>query len=652
VLEGAVEAFGLLRDQENLISGLVLLARLFEQTDRSAEAYRRLSMALRHDADNLEIRAAMARNRHAAGRWRDTLAAIDPIEQRLDAGLELRPGQGELVSDLLMIAAECDIQLKQTERLAARYERAAALHPKGRKARAALATLCQDSGRLAEAAEHTRVLADMSEDPIERGRTLLRAGMLFHEAAGAAPEEGDDDSGPGVALRASAFECVRIGISLIADRPAPVLDRSQLEAAFWTAAPRNAGIALACLDRLLLNPDVKAVTRQSLLIEGARIARERDEPDDEGRALELARAALDTLPEAASGAHAVFDVLAMQERISELETLVLGFFDRVGRGRGPNPGETRDRQRLLTRLAELEVDNPDLAIRLLEQAAELDPQALDLESRRRLAHLYEAAAIEGPPVHDNDEALISLDPLDERGLASVARRCVEAGEKDRAHALYQVLRLVAPSHPEATAFLGKNDLTQIGNGKLDPTLIADKPPASGGVIAAMTQLWEGAAELICDELPGSRRPPPRGSRPTATATPCCGRCGPSSASPCRPRACASPTPRCCPASRSATAGRRSAPPTRRSSSSASSRVGPTPPRACASSSAAPCSARAPPPRRSSASRRTSPPPSCRPRYRPSTPGTPAAPACARTPTSPRASPRPSPASCRSASPAS
>jgi hypothetical protein len=341
----------------------------------------------------------------------------------------------------------------------------------------------------------------MSEDPVERGRTLLRAGMLFHEAAGVAPEDGDEDTGPGVALRASAFECVRIGISLIADRPAPVLDRSQLEAAFWTAAPRNAGIALACLDRLLLNPDVKAVTRQALLIEGARIARERGEPDDEGRALELARAALETLPEAASGAHAVFDVLAMQERISELETLVLGFFDRVGRGRGPNPGETRDRQRLLTRLAVLEVDNPDLAIRLLEQAAELDPQALELESRRRLAHLYEAAAIEGPPVHGNDEALISLDPLDERGLASVARRCIEAGEKDRAHALYQVLRLVNPGHPEAVAFLGKNDLTQIGNGKLDPALIADKPPPGGGVIAAMTQLWEGAAELICDELP-------------------------------------------------------------------------------------------------------------------------------------------------------
>ncbi|MBK7826249.1 tetratricopeptide repeat protein [Nannocystis sp.] len=508
VLEGVVEAFGLLRDQENLVGGLVLLARLFEQTDRSAEAYRRLSMALRHDPDNLEIRAAMARNRHAAGRWRDTLAAIDPIEQRLASGLELSPAQAELVSDLLLLAAECDIQLKQTERLAARYERAAALHPRGRKARAALAALCQESGRLAEAAEHTRALAELGDDPIEKGRTLLRAGMLFHEAAGAAAGAGDSDTsdetetGVGQALRTAAFECVQAGVALIADQPAPVLDRQQLEAAFWTAAPRHTGIALACLKRLLLHPDLKSTSRQAIVIEGSRIALQRGEPGDAERALALAKIAVETTPEAAASVHAVFDVLASEpERLPEIETVVLGFFNRVGRTRAPNPGEGLARQRLLTRLAVLERDRPDHAIRLLERAAELDPQSLDLASRRQLAQLYEAAAIEGPPVHVNDEALLVLDPLDERSLASVARRCVEQGERDRAHALYQVLRLISPQHPDAAAFLGKNDLQQVSNGKLDVNSVIDKPPAGGGVIAAMTQLWEGAAELICDELP-------------------------------------------------------------------------------------------------------------------------------------------------------
>ncbi|MBL8969397.1 MAG: tetratricopeptide repeat protein, partial [Myxococcales bacterium] len=507
VLEGVVEALGLLRDQENLVGGLVLLARLFELTDRSAEAYRRLSMALRHDPDNLEIRAAMAKNRHAAGRWRDTLAAIDPIEQRLAAGaLELSPTQAELVSDLLLLAAECDIQLKQTERLAARYERAAALHPRGKKARAALAALCQESGRLAEAAEHTRALAELSDDPVDKGRTLLRAGMLFHEAAGAAAgtsESGDEtETGVGQAMRAAAFECVQAGIALIADIPTPVLDRQQLEAAFWTAAPRNTGIALACLKRLLLHPDLKAASRQAIVIEGSRLALARDEPGDRDRALALAKMAIDALPESAASVHAVFDVLAGDEsRLPEIETAVLGFFNRVGRTRAPNPVEGLSRQRLLTRLAVLERDRPDHAIRLLERAAELDPAALDLPARRQLAALYEAAATEGPQVHVNDEALIVLDPLDERSLASVARRCVDNGEKDRAHALYQVLRLVAPQHPDAAAFLAKNDLQQVSNGKLDANNVIDRPPAGGGVIAAMTQLWEGAAELICDELP-------------------------------------------------------------------------------------------------------------------------------------------------------
>ncbi len=509
VLEGVVEAFGLVRDQDNLIQGLVLLARLFEQTDRSTEAYRRLTMALRHDPDSIDIRGAIARNRHAAGRWRDTLAAIDPLEQRLDAGLELKPGQAEQISDLLLLAAECDAQLKQPERIAARYERAAALHPRSRKARAALATLCQESGRLAEAAEHTRALADLDDDRIERGRILLRAGMLFHEAAGVAPDAGEEtESGPGLALRTAAFECVQAGLTLIADEPAPVLDRRQLEAAFWTAASRNVAIALACLDRLLLRSDLKPEKRHLLLLEGARIALLRGEPGDHERALVLARGALEALPDAATGVHAILDVLIAQSGpLGPIETLVLGFFNRVGRTAKPAAPdvaasrEGQERQRLLTRLAELQHEHPERAVKLLERAAELDPQGLDLAARRQLARLYAVASTDSAQVRSNDEALILLDPLDERGLAGLARHCVDTGERDRAHALYQVLRVIAPAHPEAAAFLGKNDLSQVSNGKLDVNAATQRPPAGGGVVAAMTQLWEGAAELLCDELP-------------------------------------------------------------------------------------------------------------------------------------------------------
>jgi tetratricopeptide (TPR) repeat protein len=503
VLEGAVEAFGLVREQENLVKGLVLLGTLFEQTDRAAEAYRRLSMALRHDPDSLEIRAAIARNRHVAGRWRDTLAAIEPIEQRLDAGLVLEGAQAELVSNLLLLAAECDVQLKQTDKLISRYERAAALHPASRKARAALATMCEDSGRLAEAAEHTRALADLETTRVERGRTLMRAGMLFHEAAGATPETDEEtSSGPALALRTAAFECVDLGLALIKDEPAGTLDRRQLAAAFWTAASRNVGIALACLQRILIHPEIVGDNRQAILLEGTRIALQRGHAGDLARALEYAHAAAAAVPEAAAGVHAVFDVLAAHDdRLTDIQNMVLTYFNKVGRTRPADLRETQDRQRLLARLAALEVDHPDRAIRLLERAAELDQQSLSLDARRQLAHLYFAAATDGPQVRVNDEALLTLDPLDERDLASLARHCADNGDRDRAHALYQVLRVAAPAHPEAAAFLGKNDLAQVSNGKLDANSVVDKPSSAAGVIAAMTQLWEGAAELICEELP-------------------------------------------------------------------------------------------------------------------------------------------------------
>jgi tetratricopeptide (TPR) repeat protein len=503
VLEGAVEAFGLLRDQEHLVEGLVLLATLFERTDRAAEAYRRLSMALRHDPDNLEIRAAMAKNRHAAGRWRDTLSAIEPIEQRLDAGLQLQGAQAELVSDLLLLAADCDVQLKQTDKLATRYERAAALSPRSSKARAALATLCQDAGRFAEAAEHTRALADLEQGRVARGRILLRAGMLYHEAVGAGPEGGDEtQTGQGLALRAAAFECVEQGLQLVADEPAGTLDRRMLEAAFWTAAPRHAGLALTCLERLIRHPDVKPEQRQAPLLAGVRILLQRGGDGDRERAHAYARAACEAAPRAAAGLHALFDVLAGDEdRFSEVENAILTFFNRVGRTKNDDSEEGHDRQHLLVRLAEHQQDHPDRAIKLLERAAELDPGGLPLAARRHLAHLYFAAALDGPEARVNDEALIALDPLDERGLANLARHCAEAGDRDRAHALYQVLRIAVPNHAEAAAFLGKHELSQIGNGKLDPNAVIDRPPAGGGVVAAMTHLWEGAAELICEELP-------------------------------------------------------------------------------------------------------------------------------------------------------
>jgi hypothetical protein len=150
----------------------------------------------------------------------------------------------------------------------------------------------------------------------------------------------------------------------------------------------------------------------------------------------------------------------------------------------------------------LERDRPDHAIRLLERAAELDPAALDLALPPPARHSStrpprSRARRSTSTTRRSSSSIPSTSAASPASPAAASRH----GEKDRAHALYQVLRLVAPQHPDAAGFLAKNDLQQVSNGKLDANSVVDKPPAGGGVITAMTQLWEGAAELICDELP-------------------------------------------------------------------------------------------------------------------------------------------------------
>src|SRR5262249_32307687 len=63
-LLAAIEALQLAGKQVELVEALVILAEVLERTDRSGEAYRRLPAALRHAPENLEIRAAVVKNRH------------------------------------------------------------------------------------------------------------------------------------------------------------------------------------------------------------------------------------------------------------------------------------------------------------------------------------------------------------------------------------------------------------------------------------------------------------------------------------------------------------------------------------------------------------------------------------------------------------
>src|SRR5690606_2668060 len=74
LLVDAVDALGLSpRHTAELVEALLLLGRVLEASGRAGEAYRRLTAAARHDPDNLEIRAAIVRNRSAARRHRGVI---------------------------------------------------------------------------------------------------------------------------------------------------------------------------------------------------------------------------------------------------------------------------------------------------------------------------------------------------------------------------------------------------------------------------------------------------------------------------------------------------------------------------------------------------------------------------------------------------
>src|SRR5690606_34859239 len=74
LLVDAVDHLGLSpRHTAELVEALLLLGRVLETTGRAGEAYRRLTAAARHDPDNLEIRAAIVRNRSAARRHRGVI---------------------------------------------------------------------------------------------------------------------------------------------------------------------------------------------------------------------------------------------------------------------------------------------------------------------------------------------------------------------------------------------------------------------------------------------------------------------------------------------------------------------------------------------------------------------------------------------------
>lgn len=501
LLTDAVDALslGASKDSQDLVEALVLLAKVLEDAGRAGEAYRRLTAAARHDSDNLEIRAAIARNRLGASRHRDVVTTADQVEQQLAEGIERSPANNRLVSTIFTLAATAELELRQPDAALDRYRRAIDIDPTHAEALEPLITLCQERGQLLEAARYAATFARQSSDAMVRGRAYLEAGMLFHDAASALADGADlGESLTEADLRKAAFENLRRGLELAEQDESLVLERDQLEVAYRACADHDPGTALRCLMGLLAHPEIDEAHRLDLLLEGVRLSLSADELDTAQAFSEDAR---NLAPTAAGAVLAQARVLEATDRVDELEPLVETYFAALDEEKDSDDDDVAVRVELLLRLAELQEEHPQKAVSALERASALDPEALDISDRIHLASMYAQAGITGTKVLTNHSKLLEYDPLHEPALEGLANHYARVEQLDLAHSLYDVLRLVDPDHAEAKAFFDRYHET--GGGLDEP---AELPvtvdiPHGAGIGSALELLAEGGHTVLAEHLP-------------------------------------------------------------------------------------------------------------------------------------------------------
>ncbi|MCB9716374.1 MAG: tetratricopeptide repeat protein [Myxococcales bacterium] len=508
LLTTAVDALALANRQEDLVDALVLLAEVLERTDRSGEAYRRLTAALRHDPDNLEIRAAVVRNRHRANRHRDAVTAVDQIEQRL-AEQPPTEEQRRMVSDTFVLAALSELAQKHDAAAYARYRRAAELDGDNPAALEPLVAMCQEHGEWTDAAVFALALARQTEELAPRTQRFVEAAQLYFDAA-AAVEDAHDPNAPNKPedLRQLALQAMRSGLDLAEGNEATLVERGAWEAAFHHASPLDPVTALRILERLLRHEGLGPAHEHDLLLEGVHLAIAVGD-DRLDLAERFAAKARMLVPESSAAVLAHAEVLQAGARTDEIEPLVESFF--ATRPAEGDAKERRNRITLLLRLAELQSSVPKKAAASLERAAALSPDALGASERRRLAELYGQLGRRDETALDNHRRLLEQDPLFVPSLSALAAHHAETGELDHAWAIHALVDLVEPGQPAAREFLETHSETQHAPEGPMPEewveqLRAPAPP-DAGVGEALLQLWEGGGSLLAEVLPRVDVPP-------------------------------------------------------------------------------------------------------------------------------------------------
>ena len=510
ILEEAVESHVLTRDGTHLVEALVLLARLFEATDRCADAYRRLSSALHQDPSSLEIRCAIIRNRYHVGRWQETLSAIAQLDEFLGTGVVLSREEHRQLAQIYALASFAAAEVGDETREIVLFEQAHGHDPENIEIQDQMIERCRERCLYDRQSRYTAARAQHFAEPTKRGEALLGAGMLAADAAAeieeSAENEGRDPSEDELFavrdLRDRAFVSLRSGITLVGEESTPLLTRRHLEVAFWVASSRDTATALKCLDRLVLRDDLRTESRLELLVEGVRLSLVRGHEGDDDSAQHYAQAACDAFPRRSTPISAMFDALeAKGDHQEDIERLVLMFFNR--QGLRSDQGETEDalRSALLIRLAETQHEHPERAIRLLERAATLDARGLGVAERRHLTQLYIAAGTESSRIRQNYEAILELDPTDTKNQRALLEICLHDGDIDQAAALCGLLRVLDPDDAKTLALAGRLGVEVHDRESFDINAVLPRKLPSGGMIEAMHQLGRGGAAILCAKLP-------------------------------------------------------------------------------------------------------------------------------------------------------
>jgi len=526
LLVEAVDALGLAREHENeLVAALLALAKILQDTGRSGEAYRRLASAARHAPDNLEIRAAIVRNRIAAGRLRDAMTSADQVQRQLEQGLELSPRNRRLASDIFVGAAEAEAHHGSADASFERYRRALELDPSNPSALAPLVTLCKQRGEWLGAAQHAIALATIDGQPPEQqGPRYLAASVLFHEAAQAqatesSTEPGEDSGQPPAAVRQlteRSLAALERGLDLLERADRVELELEQVRTGFQIALSAKVPAALRLLDALVRSRS-REPEQLPLLLAGLDVALDTGDPERAGHYAKAARSLAPSSSAAVLGQARVLEALG---KIDDIEAIVQTYL--ATRSRPTDPAELQARIELLTRLAELQKDRPRKALAALRAAADLAPNALGLAQRQRLAELYGQVNDQGPAVLDNHAALLQHDPLYEPSLAALAKHCAAVGDTERALALHAVRSLIAPRDEATKTALAELRVQDGRHAVLDPLTFDPELPDEAGVGEALLAMWEKGAPLLAERWPRVEVSPearisPLGDAPLAKA---------------------------------------------------------------------------------------------------------------------------------------